>query len=125
MVRRSRHLTLGQAEDNGVPAIEFRRLSDPNATGKEGYRLEVRPWGITVSASQTAGLFFGVVLFWFFLFFLFGEAHAVLIHSLTFDDAPRFAWRGLMLDSVRHYQTPAFIKTFIDAMAREKLNVLQ
>jgi hexosaminidase len=30
-----------------------------------------------------------------------------------------------MLDSVRHYQTPAFIKTLIDAMAREKLNVLQ
>ncbi len=43
----------------------------------------------------------------------------------TIEDAPRFAWRGLLLDSVRHFQSVAFIKTLIDAMAREKLNVLQ
>jgi hexosaminidase len=44
---------------------------------------------------------------------------------LRIEDAPRFAWRGLLLDSVRHFQSVAFIKTLIDAMAREKLNVLQ
>ena len=37
---------------------------------------------------------------------------------------PRFAWRGLMLDSARHYQSPEFIRRFIDAMAIHKLNVL-
>ena len=46
------------------------------------------------------------------------------IPALEIEDAPRFAWRGLMLDSVRHFQTIDFIKTLIDAMAREKLNVL-
>jgi hexosaminidase len=49
----------------------------------------------------------------------------VAIPALQIDDAPRFAWRGLMIDSVRHFQSVDFIKTIIDAMAREKLNVLQ
>ncbi|HEY4940412.1 MAG TPA: family 20 glycosylhydrolase [Rhizomicrobium sp.] len=47
------------------------------------------------------------------------------IPALRIDDAPRFAWRGLLLDSVRHFQSVVFIKTLIDAMAREKLNILQ
>jgi len=44
---------------------------------------------------------------------------------MSITDAPRFAWRGLMLDSARHYQSPAFIKRLIDVMALHKLNVLQ
>jgi hexosaminidase len=39
-------------------------------------------------------------------------------------DSPRFAWRGLMLDSARHYQSPEFILQLIDWMALHKLNVL-
>ena len=35
-----------------------------------------------------------------------------------------FRWRGLMLDSARHYQSPEYIKQFIDWMALHKLNVL-
>lgn len=42
---------------------------------------------------------------------------------MTIADAPRFGWRGVMLDSARHYQSPAFIKGFIDWMALHKLNV--
>ena len=44
--------------------------------------------------------------------------------AVRIDDAPRFAWRGLMLDSARHFQSPAFIERCIDAMALHKLNVL-
>ena len=39
-------------------------------------------------------------------------------------DSPRFAWRGLMLDSARHYQSPEFVMQLIDWMALHKLNVL-
>jgi len=46
------------------------------------------------------------------------------VAALRIDDAPQFAWRGLMLDSARHYQSPAFIRDFIDWMALHKLNVL-
>ena len=34
------------------------------------------------------------------------------------------AWRGLMLDSARHFQSPAFIRSMIEWMAWHKLNVL-
>ena len=45
--------------------------------------------------------------------------------AVHIEDRPRFAWRGLLLDSARHYQSPAFIEQLIDRMARDKLNVLQ
>ena len=101
------------------------RLADPNATGKEGYRLEVTASGVTISASQTAGLLYGTVTLWQLLTQTQGALHSVTIPALQIDDAPLFAWRGLMLDSVRHFQSVDFIKMLIDAMAREKLNVLQ
>src|SRR6185312_9645290 len=45
--------------------------------------------------------------------------------GLRIADAPRFAMRGLMLDSARHFQSAAFVRNFIDTMALHKLNVLQ
>jgi len=46
-----------------------------------------------------------------------------LLPKLTIDDKPRFKWRGLMLDSVRHFITLNTIKRQIDGMAAAKLNV--
>lgn len=123
LMHHSRNLSLVPSNKSG--AIVLLRLSDPNATGKEGYRLDVTPSGITISAGQTAGLFYGAITLWQLMTQKVRATHSIAIPALAIDDAPRFGWRGLMLDSVRHYQTPAFIKTFIDAMAREKFNVLQ
>ena len=40
------------------------------------------------------------------------------------SDQPRFAWRGLMLDSARHFQSVAEVERLLDQMAQHKLNVL-
>jgi len=124
LVYRTRGLRL-VSQSGGSHAIVIRRLVDPNATGKEGYRLEVTPAGITISASKPAGLFYGTITLWQLLTQTQGAPANLAIPALQIDDAPRFAWRGLMLDSVRHFQSVDFIRTIIDAMAREKLNVLQ
>ena len=87
----------------------------------EGYGLEVEPHRITVSASSAAGLFYGAVTLWQLLP---PGVNTGQIPAQTIRDAPAYAWRGLMLDSARHFWSPAFIRSTIDWMAWHKLNVL-
>ena len=92
-------------------------------TGGEGdrerYSLAVTPRRVTIAAASQAGLVHGATTLWQLMTPGRGAVPAVRI-----EDAPRFAWRGLMLDSARHFQSPAYIRQFLDAMAIHKLNVL-
>lgn len=100
-------------------AIRFRR--DPAIKGDEAYRLRVTPAGVTVSASTDTGLYYGATTLWQ----LIAASTNGRIGAVTIDDAPAFTWRGVMLDSARHFQPPAYVKQLIDRLAMEKLNVLQ
>lgn len=95
--------------------VRFVRVSGLPA---EGYRLVTNAAGATITASDDAGLFYGAVSLWQ----LIGKSGVVPAVSIV--DAPRFKWRGLMLDSARHFQSPAFVRHLIDAMAANKLNTL-
>jgi len=110
------------AAGKGTPradAIEFRR---GRRFESEAYAIEVAPHRITVTAGTAAGLFYGAVSLWQLL--PPGSATGG-IPVQTIRDAPAYPWRGLMLDSARHFQSPAFIRSMIDWMAWHKLNVLQ
>ncbi len=109
-----RALAIRGADD----AIRFRRRAGMRP---EAYRLEIGPHRITVSATTDAGLFYGAVTLWQLAP---PAASAMRIPAQLIDDAPAYRWRGLMLDSVRHFQSPAFIESMIDWMAWHKLNVL-
>lgn len=89
---------------------------------REAYFLDVTPQGIRITAKDASGLFYGAVALWQLLGTTPGSI--VDIPALRIDDAPRFAWRGLMLDSARHFQSVDEIKQLIDAMAVHKLNTL-
>jgi hexosaminidase len=105
------------AASAGVCRIVFRRAE---GTGAEGYRIEVSPQEIIVAAGTAAGLFYGAVTLWQLLPpGISGGA----IAAQAIVDSPRYAWRGLMLDSARHFQSTAFIRSMIDWMAWHKLNV--
>jgi hexosaminidase len=52
------------------------------------------------------------------------RAYSVAGAPLTVADAPAFAWRGLLVDTARHFQPPASLRAIIDSMAMAKLNVL-
>jgi hexosaminidase len=115
----------GDAANPPAGAIAFRRVSDA-AIAKESYRLDVTPAGAVISAPSAAGLLYGGISFWELLpVVVNGRNTGIRLRTIHISDAPRFAWRGILLDSVRHYQSPEFIKSFIDAMALHKLNVLQ
>jgi hexosaminidase len=98
--------------------IQFEQQS---GYGPEAYQVEVAPHRIIVSASTATGLFYGAVTLWQLLP---PGGVAGQIPAQTIRDAPTYAWRGLMLDSARHFQSPAFIRSMIDWMAMHKLNVL-
>jgi hexosaminidase len=106
------------AAQGGAQAIEFRRRS---GFRDEAYEIEVTGQRVTVSASTSAGLFYGAVTLWQLLPAGAGGGE---IAAQTIVDEPRYPWRGLMLDSSRHFQSPAFVRSMIDWMAWHKLNVL-
>lgn len=95
------------------------RRGSVKVTGPEAYALDVSPSGITLTAPQDAGFVRGAASLWQ----LVTDADGAAVPAMTLNDAPRFGWRGLMLDSARHYQSPQFIKALLDAMAAHKLNV--
>jgi len=107
----------GPAEGH-APSIVFHRR---RGFRPEAYGIEVKPQRITVSASSPAGLFYGAVTLWQLLP---AGPMSGAIAAQTILDAPRYPWRGLMLDSSRHFQSPAFVRSMIDWMAWHKLNVL-
>lgn len=123
IVAQTRAITLGLVE--GKPgAIRFVRAGKAQP-GDEHYQLVVTPGGIRITAATDAGLFYGAMTLAQLLSpdARFGES--VLVPAMTIDDAPRFAWRGVMLDVARHIQPIASIERIIDQMAQHKLNRLQ
>lgn len=99
-----------------TPGIAF--LREPGMAG-DAYRLHVAPNGIQIRATSSSGLFYGAVTLWQLL--PVGKG-ATSIHAQTITDAPAYKWRGLMLDSSRHFQSTQFIESMLDWMAWHKLN---
>ncbi|WP_089680805.1 beta-N-acetylhexosaminidase [Catalinimonas alkaloidigena] len=109
-------------------AIVLTLNAQPDAAlGEEGYRLEATAQQITIAANQPAGLFYGVQS----LLQLLpkeiesdtkAEGVEWAIPAVTITDAPRFGWRGIMLDVSRHFYTQEEVKAFIDHIARYKFN---
>lgn len=107
------------------------RLASVPGVGPEGYDLSVSPTGITLSAPQEAGLFYGLQTLRQLLpvqayVVASGPAKRAVtgtVPALHIRDQPRFGWRGLMLDVSRHFFDKAFVKRYIDQMAQYKYNV--
>ena len=118
-------LTLEQEESRSAPVIEFRIDAHAGgSTSPEAYVIDSSPQHLILSARDPHGLLYAAVTLWQLCASAADRPDTIEIPSLEIEDAPRFAWRGLMLDSARHYQSPDFILHLIDWMALHKLNVL-
>jgi len=124
LIRRSRGLVLvpGVPAGAGRAAIVFTRRSGP--ADSEAYRIKIGGGRVVIEASSNAGFLYGAVTLWQLATTEAGSG-PVRLAPLTIADQPRFAWRGMLIDSARHMQSPAFILKTIDWMALHKLNVLQ
>jgi len=113
-----------QADKPSRAAIVFRLDPHAHVASDAGYRIAIGNRKIEVTARTTRGLFYGGVTVWQLLTPDATRNQPARVVNGTIADHPRFAWRGLMLDSARHFQSVADIKKLIDWMSLHKLNVL-
>ena len=112
-----------------IPARSiYLRLSDEPTLGDEGYRLDVTPALVTITARRPAGLFYAVQTMRQLLPVSIEHPAAfnrgLRIPAGVVIDAPRFAWRGSMLDVARHFLPLDDVRRHVDRMALYKLNRL-
>ena len=86
----------------------------------ESYTLQVTPSGATLTAPDDVGAMHGMETL---LQLASDQNGACVLPAFNIQDAPRFPWRGLMLDVVRHFRTIPEIERTLDGMAVAKLNV--
>ncbi|MBK7709144.1 MAG: family 20 glycosylhydrolase [Acidobacteria bacterium] len=92
----------------------------PKLGDDESYRLEIGETQAKLSAATTVGAMRGLETL---LQLLEGDKDGFYFPAVTIEDKPRFPWRGLMIDSARHFQPMEVIKRNLDAMAAVKMNV--
>ncbi|MFC5946192.1 family 20 glycosylhydrolase, partial [Micromonospora harpali] len=98
------------------------------ALGAEGYRLDVTPDAVRITAATPAGLLHGVQTLRQLLPPAVESPTPVAarwaVPGGVIVDRPRFAYRGAMLDVARHFFGVADVLRVIDHLARYKLNHL-
>jgi hexosaminidase len=88
---------------------------------REAYRLSVATDGIAIDADSETGVLRALATL---RQLVDRDATGPVVPCVRIDDAPRFAWRGLMIDTARHFMSVATLKRQVDAMEVAKLNVL-
>ena len=86
----------------------------------ESYTLTVTSAKAELNAPTTLGVMRGLQTF---LQLVQVAPQGFAVPAITVEDKPRFPWRGLMIDSSRHFMPVDVIKRNLDAMAAVKLNV--
>ena len=86
----------------------------------ESYQLRVAEAGVVLTAPDAAGLFHGLETLRQLI--TPGADSSATIPAVIIDDQPRFGYRGMHLDVGRHVFPVAFIKRYIDLLARYKFN---
>ncbi len=116
----------------GAGASDIFMTLDPARAdlGAEGYELTVDRSGVRITARGPAGLFYaGQSLRQLLPAAAWRRASATSTNweapYVRIVDAPRFEWRGLLLDPARHFIPKAAVLEILDVMAMHKLNRLQ
>lgn len=120
-------LPLAPAADTAPRAIVLRT---DDSLEPEGYRLTTGPdESVAITGGSPAGVFWGAQTLRqllgpeAFRRAPVGEAARAGFGFTDIEDAPRFGWRGLMLDVARHFMPKDDVLRYLDLLAAHKLNV--
>lgn len=94
--------------------------NENNDKTKGGYRLTSTASKVEIVGNDASGVFYGVQTF----IQMLPTRAGVLpnVHCAVIDDYPRFEYRGMHLDVVRHFFPIEYVKRFIDYLAYHKFN---
>ncbi|WP_156293982.1 beta-N-acetylhexosaminidase [Serratia oryzae] len=113
-----------QGEQNGAATVAIiikqQVAPQPMPDSDESYQLQVTPQGATLTANTRFGALRGMETL---LQLVQTDGENTFIPLVNITDVPRFPWRGVLLDSARHFLPVADILRQIDGMAAAKLNV--
>ena len=120
-------LQLAQKKEKKQKYIEL--AVNPKVSQQEGYVLTVTAKGITIQGGSAAGVFYGIQTMRKSLPLACKcgkhgakPGEAVSMPATIITDAPRFGYRGMMLDCSRHFWSVDFVKKFIDLLALHSMN---
>lgn len=108
-------LTLTDATKGDITLLSSLTNENP-----EAYALKVDNNGVQINGASPAGVIMAAATLQQLL--PNDSKNGGTIAEVTIEDAPRFAYRGIMLDVSRHFYTVEQVKELLDLMARYKLN---
>lgn len=85
----------------------------------EAYQIIINKKTISCKASTEAGLFYAIQSL---RQLIKAENGRLTIPCMQIDDAPRFAWRGFMLDEARQFYGKKTVMQYLDIMSKLKMN---
>lgn len=96
---------------------------------EEGYKLAIEPNKIVISSSDNSGKYYAVqTLLQLFPPQIYSGAKLRIkeypVDVMVIEDAPRFSYRGFMLDVSRTFFDLDYLRSYIDWMSNHKLNRL-
>lgn len=97
-------------------------LLDSKIGNGEAYNIVVTPRGVEISASTPAGIFYGIQVLRKSL--PVGAYPVVNLPAAQVAGSPRFGYRGMHLDCVRHFFGVETVKRYLDIMALHGMNRL-
>ncbi len=104
-----------------VVTVAEESTAEPGTPENESYTLTVSRSDVLLEASKVYGVLHG---FQTLQQLIVPTPDGYRVPVVRIVDQPRFGWRGLLLDAVRHWLPVEVIKRNLDAMAAVKLNVL-
>lgn len=97
-------------------------LNNKNIKGEEAYTININNKNIKISGFTSAGVFYGIQTLRKSLPICNAINNPIVLPAAEIKDAPRFKYRGMMLDCSRHFFSIDFIKKFIDLIALHNMN---
>lgn len=104
-----------------VIEVEQSSESVQGAEEDESYSLTTSSTGARLHARTALGAMHGLQTF---LQLVQATPSGFAVPAVSIQDAPRFPWRGLMIDASRHFMPVDVIERNLDGMEAVKLNVL-